>query len=288
MCTSSMKVITKPEKSAQKEHKQKGVGNGAPASNGRSRERGLLGRWLKGDKISLGKHDLTVLAESRDSRDNVSSELRKTVRDHYMSPEMWSERLEDLGAPETAKILKELLPKLSASRSGDTGEILATEVAEQELGYTVPVRRLRWKDGRNAALRGDDIVGVAQDSNGTLQFLKGESKSRARLQTSVINEAAQALDAHMGRPSRHSVLFVANRLRELGEKELATELEVATIESFQGYDVEHLLFVICGNDPSNFLADHLKRVIKKSRRRHAIGIQIEDHTDFIRDLFDSF
>ena len=238
--------------------------------------------------MNVGKHDLTVFAESPDARDVVSSDLQRTVRDHYMSPEMWSERLEDLGAPETARILKELLPKLSTSRSGDAGEILATEVAEQELGYTVPVRRLRWKDGRNAALRGDDIVGVAQDSNGTLQFLKGESKSRARLQTSVINEAAQALDAHMGRPSRHSVLFVANRLRELGDKELATALEVATIESFQGYDVEHLLFVICGNDPSNFLADHLKRVIKKSRRRHAIGIQIEDHPDFIRDLFESF
>lgn len=238
--------------------------------------------------MSVGKHNLTVLAESWDSRDVVSSELRGIVRDHYMSPEMWSKRLEDLGAPETAKLLKELLPKSSTARSGDTGEILATEVAEQELGYTVPVRRLRWKDGRDAALRGDDIVGVAQDSNGKLHFLKGESKSRARLQTSVINEAAQVLDAYMGRPSRHSVLFVANRLRELGENELATELEVATLKSFQGYDVEHLLFVICGNDPSNFLADHLKEVIEKPRRRHAIGIQIENHTKFIRDLFDSF
>ena len=88
-----------------------------------------------------------------------------------------AKRLEDLGAPETAKMLKELLPKSKRARSGDTGEILATEVAEQELGYTVPIRRLRWKDGRDAALRGDDIVGVAHDSSGKVQFLKGESKN---------------------------------------------------------------------------------------------------------------
>ena len=282
-----MKVITKPEKSAQKEGEQKVVGKGAPSSNGRNQERGLLGRWLKGAKTSVGKHDLTVLAESRDSRVIVSSELRKTVRDHYMSPEMWSERLEDLGAPETAKILKELLPKSKRARSGDTGEILATEVAEQELGYTVPVRRLRWKDGRDAALRGDDIVGVAHDSNRKIQFLKGESKSRARLNSTVINEAALALDAHKGRPSRHSVLFVANRLRELGENDLATELEVATLESFRGHDVEHLLFVMSGNDPLRYLESHLMRVMRKRRKCYAIGIHINDHAEFIRDLFNS-
>ena len=149
-----------------------------PASNGRSPKGDLLDRWLKGVKTRVGKHGLTVLSESRESRGTVSPELREIVRDHYMSPEMWSKRLEDLGAPETAKMLKELLPKSKRARSGDTGEILATEVAEQELGYTVPIRRLRWKDGRDAALRGDDIVGVAHDSSGKVQFLKGESKSR--------------------------------------------------------------------------------------------------------------
>ena len=282
-----MNAVTKPEKIARKEPIEKVVGNGAPPFNGRRQEQGLLGRWLNRAKVSVGKHNLTILAESSDSRNVVSSELRGIVRNHYMSPEMWSKRLEDLGAPETAKLLKELLPKSSTARSGDTGEILATEVAEQELGYTVPVRRLRWKDGRDAALRGDDIVGIVQDLNGKLQFLKGESKSRARLQSSVIDEAAQALDAHMGRPSRHSVLFVASRLRELGKNALATELEIATLDSFRGYDVEHLLFVFSGNDPSSFLENHLNNVKGKRRKRYAIGVQTDDHADFIRDLFNS-
>ena len=239
-----MNVVTKPEKTARKQPTQKVAGKRVPASNGRSPKGDLLDRWLKGVKTRVGKHGLTVLSESRESRGTVSPELREIVRDHYMSPEMWSKRLEDLGAPETAKMLKELLPKSKRARSGDTGEILATEVAEQELGYTVPIRRLRWKDGRDAALRGDDIVGVAHDSSGKVQFLKGESKSRVTLKSSVINEAAQSLDAHMGRPSPHSILFVASRLRELGEDELATELEIATLGSFRGYYVEHLLFVV--------------------------------------------
>ena len=115
-----------------------------------------------------------------------------------MSPELWSKRVEDLGAPETAQILQELLPNTKRSRSGDAGEILATEVAEEKLCYEVPIRRLRWKDGRDAALRGDDIVGVANDAEGKVRFLKGEAKSRVALSAGTVKEASEALDRDMG------------------------------------------------------------------------------------------
>ena len=86
----------------------------------------------------------------------------------------------------------------------------------------------RWKDGRNTALRGDDIVGVAHDPEGKIQFLKGESKSRVALSASTINEASEALDRDMGQPNRHAILFIANRLREQGKDDLATELGKAS------------------------------------------------------------
>ena len=53
------------------------------------------------------------------------------------------------------------------------------------------------------------------------------------------------------------------------------------------YYVEHLLFVVSGNNPLNYLDNHLKRVKGKRRKRHAIGIHIDDHADFIKDLFNS-
>ena len=79
-----------PEKTARKQPTQKVAGKRVPASNGRSPKGDLLDRWLKGVKTRVGKHGLTVLSESRESRDTVSPELREIVRDHYMSPEMWS------------------------------------------------------------------------------------------------------------------------------------------------------------------------------------------------------
>ena len=249
-------------------------------------EESLIARWLHGNTSDVGQHSVTILSECPGSRACLDTELHEAFRNHYMSQEMFSKRVADLGAPETSEILKELLPTKKQSRSGDAGEILATEIAEDKLQYQVPIRRLRWKDGREAALRGDDIVGVSHDSAGRLRFLKGESKSRAALTPSTIKEASKALDGDRGRPSRHSVIFIASRLREFGKHDLANELENALINSYGGHDIEHLLFVISGNNPTNILSKHVAEIENHQQKRHAIGIRIPDHGQFIAQLFD--
>ena len=89
------------------------------------------------------------------------------------------------------------------------------------------------------ALRGDDIIGIAREKE-KLKLLKGESKSRATLSTAALDEAAVALDSNRGRPNRHSVLFVAERLREQGDDEIAEELEKAVLKGFQGIQMKSL------------------------------------------------
>jgi len=234
----------------------------------------------------IGNHSL-VLLEAQTQQAVMVKSLRQVVREHYVDPEITAKRLAGLGAPQTAVLFKDHLPKSKTSRSGDIGEILATEVSESSLGYKVPVRRLRWKDGREMALRGDDIIGVLHGMKNRLQILKGESKSRANLSSDVIDEASKSLSRDRGRPTRHSVLFVAERLRDQGNDDLASELENAVLNSFRGCTVEHLLFTLSGSDPKNLLTQHLTAWAKKKRRRHAIGVRIKDHTKFINALFGS-
>lgn len=231
---------------------------------------------------------LHLMTEQAGGRGAVLDDVRAILRTHYVSPEIAANRLAALGAPATAKILRELLPRTKTARSGDLGEVLATEVAEQTLGFIVPIRRLRWKDGRNMALRGDDIVGIRMAAGGKIDFLKGESKSYATLTSAVIHEAGEALSRDRGRPGRHAVLFIATRLRESGNDSdalLAKQLEEAVIASFSSSAVEHFLFVLAGNEPSNFLKTHLTAAAKKKRLRHAAGVQISDHGNFIATLF---
>ena len=230
---------------------------------------------------------MSVMTEVDGARVKISDDLRLMVRGHYVAPDVTAKRIAELGAPQTAQLLREHLPKSKKVRSGDLGEILATEIAESHLGCVVPIRRLRWKDGREMALRGDDIVGVMYEGKKKLRFLKGESKSRVQLAKGVIDEAASALDRDMGRPTRHSALFVAERLRERGEDDLARDLEQAVLQSFQGHTVEHFLFALSGNNPESLLSEHLKECEKKKRRRHAVGVHISDHATFVAEVFEA-
>lgn len=244
-----------------------------------------INRWLECSESAVGRHSLRVVTERNGSRSSILDDLRELVRGHYVDPQLTAKRIASLGAPKTAALLREHIPTRKNARSGDLGEVLATELAEQQLKYDVPIRRLRWKDGREMALRGDDIIGVRRTSDRKLLLLKGESKSRATLSTAVLDEAGRALDSDRGRPTRHSVLFVAERLRELGGDELAEELEEVVLASFRGTSVAHMIFVLTGGSPKNLLKAHLEGAAKKSRLRHAIGFHIKDHAKFIELLF---
>ncbi len=242
-------------------------------------------KWLQCSEEVVGGHSLRVVIEHAGTRSAVLDDLRELIRDHYVDPKLTAKRIASLGAPKTAELLREHVPTRKTARSGDLGETLATEFAEQELQFQVPIRRLRWKDGREMALRGDDIIGIARTDKNKLQILKGESKSRAKLSAAVLDEAGKALDSNRGRPTRHSVLFVAERLRESGNDSLAEELEEAVLASFRGIAVAHMLFVVTGGPPRNLLEAHLKGAKMKKRIRHAIGVRIEDHQAFIELLY---
>lgn len=242
--------------------------------------------WLsEATNTVVGNHSLRCLTEIPGRRKEIIDTFRDICRSHYVAPEITAKRLSDLGAPQTAELLRQHLPTTKRARSGEVGEILAVELAERRLGFEVPIRRLRWKDGRDMALRGDDIVGVMRSATGPLKLLKGEAKSRANLTASVVVEASSALDRDSGRPTRHSVLFVADRLREQGRDSLAKDLEMAVTQSFRTTPYEHMLFTLSGNNPQTLLADHLAAVRKNPRPRHAIGVQINDHSGFIALLY---
>lgn len=225
-----------------------------------------------------------ICTENHSLCDDIIEEFREIMLSHYVAPELTAKRLVELGAPQTAELLREHLPTTKTARSGDLGEIFATELTERKLGFEVPVRRLRWKDGRNMALRGDDIVAIARDHEGHLDFLKGESKSRRNLTSTVVEKAAESLDRDNGRPTRHSMIYVAERLREQGEDDLAIDLEKALLNHFYGNTIDHLLFTVSGNDPNRYLSEHLSGCTSRARR-HAVGVRIIEHATFLESLF---
>ena len=242
-----------------------------------------LDEWLEGDRQQVGAHSLMVLVARPDVREEFLARLGCVVQDHYMDPDHVAQRIEALGAPKTGALIRARLPRTTTAQSADLGEILATEIAEAYLGYRVPVRRLRWKDHPNMALRGTDAIGVRWNG-GRVEFLKAEAKSRATASATVIAEAASDLEKDAGRPSRHSLLFVADRVRDGGDKSLAGLLELAVINSCHGNRVEHLLFILSGNNVADGLKTHLIGY-RKRLRRHAVNMHIPDQPNFVERAF---
>jgi hypothetical protein len=168
----------------------------------------LFPKWCETEDVNVDRHKLHVFRERDGVRQSLDKEIEQAVISHYEDPLRLSERIGRVGLPKAAAVLRDMLPRTKRARSGHLGEVFATEVVPSVLkGFEIPIKRLRWLDGREAALRGEDLIGVER-ANGGVRFLKGESKSRANLGAGVIAEAREMLAANDGRPSQHALGYI--------------------------------------------------------------------------------
>jgi hypothetical protein len=147
---------------------------------------------------------------------------------------------------------------------------------------------LRYKDGREMALRGDDFIGVTVEANGTLSFAKGESKSRANLSQTTVTEARTVLSRDAGRPTPTSILFVADRLMDRGGAEEALGRAIrdeVVLRAVPAARIEHILFTISANATPQALADDLRDAAAEHPHT-VIHVQVSDHQDFIRSSYE--
>jgi hypothetical protein len=252
---------------------------------------GLYDQWCD---IAVEKEDglkrYLTIAEKAGGRDAIAADLAVRVRSHYDSLDRIADDVAELGYDGAAAILRELLPTTKRARAGDLGEILASELTEEHLEFDVPVRRMRFKDGREVPMRGDDFIGVNYCADdGGLWLLKGEAKSRQKLGATTITEARTALKRYDGRCTPASLLFVANRLLEgdddqtvLGRR-IRNEVGQKTLAKGR---IDHALFTLSGNGPIAALATDFDGA--EAGRNHAIiNLHVEDYPDFISSVFEA-
>lgn len=244
--------------------------------------------WCDRENLEDHQKQLWRLTERAGGRAAIEAELSGCIRSHYDDMERIAEDIRDLGYPHAAAILAERMPRSARARSGELGEILATELVEEQMGYAVPVRRLRYKDGREMALRGDDLIGIRVDAEDHLHLLKGESKSRAALAGATITEARAALSRDGGRPTATSLLFIADRLMDHADERRALgrkiRNEVVTRAAPPGR-IGHVLFTVSGNATPQALRDDLQAA-DTIRPQVAVHLRIEDHQEFIRTSYE--
>jgi hypothetical protein len=250
---------------------------------------GLYERWCESTKEKDKRKHYWTYVEKDGGRDEISDDLAETIRSHYDRLERIAEDVKRLGFEVASEILSTAMPQTPKGRSGDLGEILATELVEEEIGLRVPVRRLRYKDGRNMAMRGDDFIGAGYDAAGEkLWLLKGEAKSNKALGRTTVTSARKVLNRDSGRCTPDSLLFVANRLLESNtpaDNELGRSLrDEVGLKSLSADRIDHMLFTVSGNGPHASLKEDLDAT-GANRDHYVVNIHVEDHQDFIAAMF---
>ncbi|WP_156678177.1 Hachiman antiphage defense system protein HamA [Sphingomonas profundi] len=243
--------------------------------------------WCTHCDTPVGAHYMRVLTGDASRLHFGIGATAAIVPDHYASEEHVARVLRMLGKPGAAALIEEKLPTTKAIRSGDLGEIYATEWIAANTVYQVPVKRLRWKDHRNMAMRGEDVIGIALDpATAQLSFLKTEAKSRANLTSRVLTEARAGLDKEGGLPSAHALSFISARLVELGNLPLADAIDNATLNvGIPPATVRHLLFTFSGNAPDGLLTDAL-RTYAGIYGQWSVGLRVDGHTAFVGAVYD--
>lgn len=249
----------------------------------------LYKRWCKPTKIKDKRKHYWTYVEKDGGRDEVRDDLAETVRSHYDRLERIAEDVKRLGYEAASEILSTAMPQTAKGRSGDLGEILATELVEEEIGLRIPVRRLRYKDGRNMAMRGDDFIGAGYDGDGEkLWLLKGEAKSNKVLGKTTVASARKVLNRDNGRCTPGSLLFVANRLLESDDhedNEFGRSLrDEVGLKSLRADRIDHMLFTISGNGPHASLKEDLDAA-SVNRDHYVVNIHVKDHQDFIAEMY---
>lgn len=244
--------------------------------------------WCVTVSSVVGVHDLCLVTGEIDKLATGIMATAEAVPGHYAAEEQVSRALDRLGKTAAARLIQSKLPTNKAIRSGDLGEIYATEWIDAHCGgYSVPIKRLRWKDHRNMAMRGDDVIATRVDPESQrLQFLKTEAKSRVNLTGQALADARTGLDKDGGRPSAHALAFISARLVELNELPLADAIDEALLKhGIPIQNVRHLLFAFSGNDPTAQLTTSLE-AYQGEIQQSGVGLRVDGHAEFIGAVYD--
>ena len=181
----------------------------------------LYKSWCHCKTTKGKKKTLWRLSEREGGREAIFGELANRILDHYIAHKEIARLLDELEYSKVAELIRTLLPKRQNIKSGDLGEILAAEFIEEQLDFKIPVKKLRYKDHRDMPMRGVDVIGVAYDNNNQIILLKCEAKSARNLSNATVKRARKALETDYGRPSAHSLIFIASLLaRDTAQIEL--------------------------------------------------------------------
>ncbi|MDI1279254.1 Hachiman antiphage defense system protein HamA [Methylobacter sp.] len=236
--------------------------------------------------VSSQGHTFNILKLKSEEFGSLVSELIDLLPSHYIAPESIMDILNRLGKGAAAQKLRDKIPAVKNIRSGDIGEVITTDYIEEFTDFTVPIRKLRWRDHRDMAMRGDDVIGIhVNQENQSVRFLKAEAKANMALSRNVLDKARKELDNDDGLPAPHALGFVIDRLKETDNHQLASLIEkVQLVDGIKANQVEHLLFTFTSSNPETLQKEAFESY-GGNIKQTSVGFRVNDHQVLIANVY---
>lgn len=181
------------------------------------------------DALTKEKVPHRALAEVNDRKRRLLVKcLRQMVTTHHASPdalersEQQRKAIERLGLRQAQARLSRF-PTNTSTQKGNLAEIVLAEYVVAARGAALPVYRLRYNPNVEQSMKGDDVLAFDLDTK-PARIIVGEAKFRGVPSTAAVKEIVDGLVRSYRSGVPASLQFVADRLFEVGQTELAARV----------------------------------------------------------------
>lgn len=227
------------------------------------------------------------LAQDVDCRPETISQLRDALVKHHVSAAMIAQdcrkikNLRALGYPiEDANIRR--FPTSDTTRKGNLAEVFLAEYICAASGANLPVYRLRYNPNVDQAMKGDDVLAFDFTSRRP-RIIIGEAKFRGTPSKKAIQDIVSGLvrSHQAGLPA--SLQFVADRLYEQNNIELADRVEDCSVKMAQGrLDLSYVGFLLSTDNSKSKVNQHTFAAL---RTLVMISLGIDSPGNLVEDCF---
>lgn len=175
---------------------------------------------------------------------------------------------------------QQLLPIDKKTMKGNGTEIILSEYLQESSAFDSLIYRLRYNPNVNQSMKGDDVL-LFNIEDLKDKIILGESKFRKRPSKAAVEEITNDFGKKLKLPL--SIVFVAERVSELGNEELAVELEELNLDVMQeNVRVINVGFLLSNQ---NTLANVERNLVSENDNFLFLSLGIEEPDEFISECF---
>jgi hypothetical protein len=177
----------------------------------------MLTDWLENQPRNPNPYKGFLVADILEKEaisSHVKTYLNEMQKAEYCDLNFYRSMVKVLGWEKThQRLVEDHIPTLERVQRGDFGEALSNAILEEFYGYSIPVRKLRYKIRGNQTLPGTDSIAIKLNAEGVItEVCFIESKLRTIPDNQVAVEAHEQLQEDYNSQLPLLLKFIAARL----------------------------------------------------------------------------